>query len=116
MVDRQIDIGRVNNRNNIVQMIDVRCDGATASRNAHTTPNITISDALKRQQWPDSRSKAESSSKNLKPKRIMAVRALSSPHVPSGRVNQGQSIELKRQFGDNRNQTIQIVDTTAKTI
>ena len=102
MVDRQIDIGRMNNRNNIVQMIDVRCDGTTDPRNVHTTPTITISDALKRQQWPDSRSKAESSSKNLKPKRTMAVRALSSPHVPSGCVKQGQSIEFKCQYGDDQ--------------
>ena len=102
MVDRQIDIGRVNNRNNIVQMIDVRCDGTTDPRNVHTTPNITISDALKRQQWPDSRSKAESSNKNLKPKRAIAVRALSSPQVPSGRVKQGQTIGFECQFGDDQ--------------
>ena len=66
MVPWQIDFGCVENRHNAVQMIDVPCEGATASRNVHTTPNITISDALTRLQWPDSRPKAESSNKNLK--------------------------------------------------
>ena len=64
-MDRQIDFGCMKHGLSAIQIIDGPRDGATASLNAHTTPYITISDALTRQQWPNSSLKTESSNKHL---------------------------------------------------